>query len=105
MRAGNEGSAYYEMRQGVAIGSLAAHDGDGHGLRVSKSRRGNQEMVMKQLCDFSDRHAVVIGRPDMPVLTSGSLGNYVSKNSTHSLGGNWWEWDERDRGGAFDLRV
>lgn len=30
MRAGNEGNAYYEMKQGVAIGSLAAHESDCH---------------------------------------------------------------------------
>ena len=94
------------MIQGVGdVGSLADHDGDCECVRVSESRRGNQEPVMRQLCVFSDHDELVVGLPNIPSPTSGSLGNYVSKNSTHSLGWNWWEWDERYRGGASDIRL
>jgi hypothetical protein len=43
--------------------------------------------------------------PNDPLFTPGSLRNYVSKNSAHSFGWNWWKRDERHRRGAPHVRV
>ncbi len=106
MCAGNEGSTCEEMRLRIGVlGHLADGECEQRRIPVFTSHRRNQEAVKKHQFRFSSTHEWEMRPPAYFSDTSGGLGHYVPKNSTHSSRGDWWKWHEWYSGGTPDVRV